>query len=241
MRLWFYQIKMAHLQSMTIERYTRIRALLAARQPDLTLLLEEVHKPHNVSAIIRSADAVGVHRIHAVWEDNTPLLRGTAMGSQVWVDMQRHSSTENAIKKLKSQNMQVLVTNLDDNSVDFRDVDYTLPTAIVLGQEKSGATDDAIAMSDKSIVIPMVGMVQSLNVSVAAALVMYEAQRQRVNAGMYEQNLLSEEEAQKILFEGGFPVLHAECVKRQLPFPQINDKGEIEASDKWWQALQFSQ
>lgn len=226
---------------MTPARYRKIKALLAKRQPDLTLLLEEVHKPHNVSAVIRSADAVGIHRIHAVWEDNTPLLRGTAMGSQVWVDMQRHQSTETAITHLKSQNMQVLVTNLDDNAVDFREVDYTKPTAIVLGQEKSGATDEAIAMSHQSIVIPMLGMVQSLNVSVAAALIMYEAQRQRHNAGMYEKNSLSEAEAQLILFEGGFPVLHAQCLARGLPFPNINEKGEIEASQEWWHMLQFSE
>ncbi|MFT6269474.1 MAG: tRNA (guanosine-2'-O-)-methyltransferase [Alphaproteobacteria bacterium] len=226
---------------MTMQRYHKIRALLSKRQPDLTLLLEEVHKPHNVSAIIRSADAVGVHRIHAVWEENTPLLRGTAMGSQVWVDMHRHSSTEKAIKHLKSENMQVLVTNLDDTAVDFREIDYTKPTAIVLGQEKSGATVDAIAMSDHSIVIPMLGMVQSLNVSVAAALILYEAQRQRDIAGMYEQNRLSEAEAQLILFEGGFPVLHAVCIKRKLPFPLVNDRGEIVASDEWWQSLQFSE
>jgi tRNA (guanosine-2'-O-)-methyltransferase len=224
-----------------MERYHKIRVLLSQRQPDLTLLLEEVHKPHNVSAVIRSADAVGVHRIHAVWEENTPLLRGTAMGSQVWVDIQRHSSTKKAIKHLKSENMQVLVTNLDNTAVDFREIDYTKPTAILLGQEKSGATADAIAMSDHSIAIPMLGMVQSLNVSVAAALILYEAQRQRDNAGMYEQNRLCEAQAQRRLFEGGFPVLHAVCMKRKLPFPMINDKGEIEANDEWWQALQFSE
>lgn len=225
---------------MTSDRYSKIRELLSKRQPDLTLLLEEVHKPHNVSAVIRSADAVGVHCIHAVWEENKPLLRGTAMGSQVWVDMKRHPSTENAIAHLRSEGMQVLVTHLDDNAIDFREVDYTLPTAIVLGQEKTGVTDDAIAMSDQAIVIPMLGMVQSLNVSVAAALILYEAQRQRDNAGMYNQNALSEEEAQKILFEGGFPVLHGVCKRRNLPFPYINEKGEIEASDQWWEALQYS-
>jgi len=232
---------MSHSQSMTPVRYHKIRTLLSKRQPDLTLLLEEVHKPHNVSAIIRSADAVGVHRLHAVWENNTPLLRSTAMGSQVWVDMQRHSSAEDAITYFKSQNMQVLVTHLDQNAVDFRKIDYTKPTAIVLGQEKTGATSEAIAMCDYSIAIPMLGMVQSLNVSVAAALILYEAQRQRDNAGMYEHNRLSEEQAQLILFEGGFPVLYAQCVKRNLPFPFINGNGEIEASEQWWQALQFSQ
>jgi tRNA (guanosine-2'-O-)-methyltransferase len=231
---------MSHLQSMSIARYQKIRGLLSKRQPDLTLLLEEVHKPHNVSAVIRSADAVGVHRIHAVWQENDSLRKGTSLGSQIWVDIQRHSSTDEAIAHLKSEKMQVLVTNLDNNAIDFRDVDYTKPTAIVLGQEKDGATKKAIAMSDQSIVIPMVGMVQSLNVSVAAATILYEAQRQRENAGMYCDNLLPEAEAQKILFEGGFPVLHRECVKRNLAFPFVNERGEIEASEQWWQALQFS-
>jgi tRNA (guanosine-2'-O-)-methyltransferase len=231
---------MPHLQSMSMARYRKIRNLLSKRQPDLTLLLEEVHKPHNVSAVIRSADAVGIHRMHAVWEENDSLRKGTSLGSQIWVDIKRHASTEQAISHLKSENMQVLVTNLDDDAIDFREVDYTKPTAIVLGQEKSGATANAIAMSDQSIVIPMVGMVQSLNVSVAAATILYEAQRQRENAGMYSQNLLSEAEAQKILFEGGFPVLHRECVNRNLPFPSVNDKGQIEASDQWWKALQYS-
>lgn len=231
---------MPHLQSMSIARYRKIRTLLSKRQPDLTLLLEEVHKPHNVSAVIRSADAVGVHRMHAVWAENDSLRKGTSLGSQIWVDIKQHASTEHAISHLKSENMQVLVTNLDDDAIDFRDIDYTKPTAIVLGQEKDGATKQAIAHSDQSIVIPMVGMVQSLNVSVAAATILYEAQRQRENAGMYEENSLCEAEAQKILFEGGFPVLHRECVKRNLPFPYVNDSGEIEAGDKWWQALQYS-
>jgi tRNA (guanosine-2'-O-)-methyltransferase len=225
---------------MTKQRYDKIRALLAKRQPDLTLLLEEVHKPHNVSAVIRSADAVGINCIHAVWQENTGLTRGTAMGSQAWVEIQRHRSTELAIQKLKSNNMQVLVTHLNSTAIDFRKIDYTKPTAIVLGQEKQGATSKAIAMSDQAIVIPMLGMVQSLNVSVAAALILYEAQRQRQNANMYERNSLGDDLVQKYLFERGFPVLHAQCKKRNLPYPYVNQNGEIEASREWWQDLQYS-
>lgn len=228
------------MQAMSPERYAKIRALLAKRQPDLSLLLEEVHKPHNVSAIIRSADAVGVHRVHAVSQGDSSLRKGTAMGSQIWVDMQMHQSTEDAVAHVKSQNMQVLVTNLDDSAVDFREIDYTQPTTIILGQEKCGATEQAVALADKSIVIPMVGMVQSLNVSVAAATILYEAQRQRQNANMYEQSRLPEDEAQKILFEGGFPILHKICVERDLPFPCINEHGEIDASDDWWDSLKYS-
>lgn len=225
---------------MSSERYQKIRALLAKRQPDLTLLLEEVHKPHNVSAIIRSVDAVGMHRIHAVWKDNAPKFRTTSMGAQVWVDIKKHTSTPNAIEHLKSQNMQILVTSLDNNAVDFREIDYTKPTAIVLGQERQGATAEAVNLSDQSIVIPMVGMVQSLNVSVASALILYEAQRQREKAGMYMQNRLSEAETQKVLFERGFPALHKQCLARNIPYPLVNEQAQIEASEQWWQSLQFS-
>lgn len=231
---------MPHEQSMTAERYQKIRGLLSKRQADLTLLLEEVHKPHNVAAIIRTADAVGVHKVHAVWEANLEMRTGTSMGSHVWVNTQTHATTAHAIEHFQQQNMQVLVTNIDERAVDFREIDYTIPTAIILGQEKSGATQDAIALADKSILIPMVGMVQSLNVSVAAALIMYEAQRQRQNAGMYEQHSLSEDECQRILFEGGFPVFQKQCVSRNLPYPYINEEGQIEASQQWWDALQYS-
>lgn len=231
---------MSYKQSMSPKRYQRIRTMLATRQTDLTLLLEEVSKPHNVSAVIRTADAVGVHRIHAVWEERASLRKGTSLGSQIWVDTQHHASTRDAIEHLHGQKMQVLVTHLNDSAVDFREIDYTKPTAIVLGQEKTGATDEAIELADQSILIPMVGMVQSLNVSVAAATIMYEAQRQRSNAGMYSQNLLPETEAQRILFEGGFPILHRECVRRKLSYPYINDQGEIEASAEWWHSLKHS-
>ena len=145
-----------------------------------------------------------------------------------------------AIGALKAQNMQVLVTHLSDKAVDFRDIDYTKPTAILFGQEKYGVTDEAIAMCDQDIVIPMVGMVQSLNVSVAAALVLYEAQRQRQIAGMYDVQHLSEEECQRMLFEGGYPVLTKVCKRKGIPYPPIDERGQIAADDSWWQQMQLS-
>jgi tRNA (guanosine-2'-O-)-methyltransferase len=227
-------------QKMSYERYQKIRSVLSLRQPDLTVCMEEVHKPHNVSAVIRSCDAVGVHKIHAVWEKNESLRKGTSMGSQIWVKTQHHQTIEDAAAHLKAQNMQVLVTHLDEHAIDFREVDYTKPTAIILGQEKSGATPQAIASADQAVVIPMVGMVQSLNVSVAAAILMYEAQRQREAAGMYKVQNLDESECQKVLFEGGFPALYEICVRRKLSFPYINERGEIEASADWWDSLKYS-
>jgi tRNA (guanosine-2'-O-)-methyltransferase len=228
--------------NMSPARYARIRQLLALRQPSLTVCLEQVNKPHNVSAILRSCDAVGVHTIHAVWDKDkkAPLRKSTAMGSQNWVKTQVHDSINQAVEHLKQQKMQVLVTNLSDTAVDFREIDYTLPTAIILGQEKTGATEEAKALADQDIMIPMVGMVQSLNVSVAAALLMYEAQRQRQTAGMYDSQQLSEEACQKTLFEGGFPVLHQVCARKGIAYPHIDPLGHIDADETWWQHMQLT-
>lgn len=223
---------------MSPERYLKIRSILQKRQPTLTVCMEQVHKSHNVSAVVRSCDAVGVHKVHAVWDDKTERLRGgTAMGSQNWVYMDTHDTIDDAVLHLKQQKMQVLVTHLSDTAVDFRDIDYTKPTAIILGQEKHGATQQAIDLADADIVIPMVGMVQSLNVSVAAALVLYEAQRQRQIAGMYDVQHLDEAACQKMLFEGGYPIFTQLCDRKDLPYPQINEDGQIVADQDWWQAL----
>tara|TARA_R110000744_G_scaffold13361_19_gene38939 strand:- start:34 stop:801 length:768 start_codon:yes stop_codon:yes gene_type:complete len=231
---------MTALASMTAERYQRIRKLLATRQPSLTICLEQVHKPHNVSALIRSCDAVGINRIHAVWDSNARLRKKTSMGAENWVYTDMHANIGDAVRHLKQQDMQILVTHLSDDSVDFREIDYTKPTAIILGQEKSGATEDAIALADKNIVIPMVGMVQSLNVSVAAAVVLYEAQRQRELAGMYNTINLSEEECQRVLFEGGFPVLSRVCKNKAIDYPHIDENGNIVADASWWQKMQMT-
>ncbi|MBQ0533661.1 tRNA (guanosine(18)-2'-O)-methyltransferase TrmH [Providencia huaxiensis] len=229
---------------MNERRYRRICQMMAMRQPDLTLCLEEIHKPHNVSAIVRSADAVGIHQIHAIWPDQQVKLSvSSAAGSNSWVKIISHASTKEAISQIKSQNMQVLATNLSEHAVDFREIDYTLPTCIMMGQEKTGISQQALALADKHIIIPMAGMVQSLNVSVASALILYEAQRQRQQAGMYDREhcLLSQDEQQAWLFEGGYPVL-AEVAKRKgLPRPFINSQGQIEADDSWWAQMQLTE
>lgn len=225
---------------MSPERYARIRDFLSLRQPSLTLCLEQLHKPHNVSAIVRSCDAVGVYEVHAVWDKKPDIRKSTAMGSENWVYTKEHLCIEDAVSHLKTQKMQVLVTNLSENAVDFRDIDYTLPTAIILGQEKHGATQEAIAAADQDIIIPMVGMVQSLNVSVAAALILYEAQRQRQSAGMYNIQQLTEKACQKMLFEGGFPKLREVCDRKGLPYPHIDTNGHIDADKIWWKKIQLA-
>lgn len=223
---------------MSPERFARINALLDRRQPDLTLCLESVHKNHNLSALIRTADAVGLHEVHAIWFDRKGKIKGgTAMGSQQWVKVHHHDSTTAAVAQLKQEGKQVLVTHLSDTAVDFRQVDYTQPTAIIFGQEKHGVSEQALELADQHVVIPMVGMAQSLNVSVAAAAILYEAQRQRENAGMYEQPQLSAEERHRVLFEGGHPIFAKVCRRKKLPYPELDEQGQIVADDAWWQAV----
>lgn len=226
---------------MTPERFQRIHEVLATRQPDLTVCMEEVHKPNNVSAIIRTADAVGVHKVHAVWpKSNMRVLSNTSAGARNWVELDVHDSMIDAVSSLKAQGMQVLATNLSDTAIDFREVDYTKPTAIILGGEKNGITPEALAMADQDIIIPMVGMVQSLNVSVASALILYEAQRQRQNAGMYqrERTQLPDETVHRILFERGHPVLAKVAKRKGLAYPPLDADGQIDADEQWWAAIQ---
>lgn len=225
---------------MNLERYNRIQQVLKARQADLTLCLEEVHKPNNVSAVIRSADATGIHKIHAVWPNEMRTLSHTSAGARNWVEVDTHDCIEDAITELKAQGMQVLVTNLSETAVDFRDIDYTKPTAIILGSEKVGASEQAKKLADQDIIIPMVGMVQSLNVSVASAVILYEAQRQRQAAGMYDNEVSSvdPETIHRLLFERGHPVLAKVAKRKKLPYPPLDEQGQIIADDDWWAEMQ---
>ena len=228
---------------MTLKRYARIREMLARRQPDLTVCMEQVHKPHNVSAIIRTADAVGVHEVHAVWPENRMrIMASSAAGSNSWVQVKTHRTIADAVGHLKGQGMQVLATHLSENSVDFRDIDYTRPTCILMGQEKTGITQEALELADQDIIIPMIGMVQSLNVSVASALILYEAQRQRQNAGMYarDTSTIDDDDQHRLLFEGSYPVLARVAKQKGLPYPDLNAQGEIEADAAWWSTMQAS-
>jgi len=225
---------------MTPKRLKRINAMLDKRQPDLTVCMEGLHKSHNLAAVVRTCDAIGVSDVHAVWKsEETEVRGGSAAGSQNWIDVHNYHKTADAIAAMKAQGMQILVTNLSDTAVDFREIDYTKPTAIILGQEKFGASDVALALADQDIMVPMVGMVQSLNVSVACSVVLYEAQRQRQLAGMYDKPSLSLERRQRTLFEGGHPIFAEACRRKGLPYPFIDEEGQIIAKEIWWQKVQM--
>lgn len=184
---------------MTLQRRQRISDVLSKRQPDLTVLAEEVHKPHNLSAVIRSCDAVGIGTVHAVRPTGgVATFSATSASADKWVELVVHDGIASAVAALKTRGMRVYAAHLSQQAVDYRAVDYTQPCALLLGNEKAGVSSEAAALADEHVIIPMLGMVQSLNVSVAAAVILFEAQRQRLAAGMYDRVSLSDEELREI-------------------------------------------
>ena len=146
---------------MTPERFQKIKDVLSRRQPDLTVVMDHVHKPHNLAAIIRSCDAIGIGDIHGVSrnEQKVGVNLKAASGSNHWVNLHIHDTVPSVFDTLKKQGYKIYTANNSINSVDFRDVDYTLPSAIVLGAELDGISNDSIQLADKEIRIPMDGMV----------------------------------------------------------------------------------
>ncbi|MBR9728045.1 tRNA (guanosine(18)-2'-O)-methyltransferase TrmH [Shewanella intestini] len=223
---------------MTPERLARINQMLDNRQVDLTVCLDKVHKSNNIAAAVRTADSIGIHEIHAIMPEDSLWVSGnTSSGSHRWVNTVKHVTYEHAYQQFKAKGMQVLATTFSADAVDFREIDYTKPTAIVLGNEHDGVSEQAIASADQHIIIPMVGMVQSLNVSVAGALIMYEAQRQREQAGMYNQRQLDYKYCQTKLFEQGHPIYARACKRKNIPYPTIDEQGQIDADEQWWDKM----
>jgi len=211
---------------MSRHRYLRARAVLDRRQPDLTVLLDNVHKPHNFSAILRTCDAVGVLEAHGVWP--SPRLRphqGRAAGTDRWVFVRTHPSVESAIAWLKGSGFAVVAAHPAADALDFRAVDYTRPTALLLGAELQGVSAPALALADVRVAIPLLGMVPSLNVSVAAALVLYEAERQRSAAGCYRYPRLDPLRYQETLVEWLHPDIADYCRRHGLPPPVLDEDG----------------
>lgn len=190
--------------------------------------MENVRKPHNLAAVARTLEAVGGLEIHAITQlTSLRLTQLSAGGIKKWIKVNKHPSTEQGIQHLKKQGFQIIATCLSDSSKDYRNVDYTRPTAILVGEELEGISEQAKQLADENISIPMIGMVQSLNVSVASALVLYEAYHQRMAAGLYKQRSIDDETYQALLFEACHPKIANCCQQKNIPYPAINENAEI--------------
>lgn len=174
---------------MTPERTERLNNVIAKRQPGLTIVLENVSDPHNISAVMRTCDAVGVQDIyilntaiglHEAWSAKT------SSGAAKWLTVHQFTDAGECFKALRKNFSKIFTTHLNAEAADLYELDLTETVALVFGNEHSGVSDETIAMADGNFIIPQVGIIKSLNISVACAVCLYEAYRQKNAAGHYE-------------------------------------------------------
>lgn len=169
-------------------RRKKIDTVMAKRRPDLSVVLDNIHDPHNVAAILRSCDAFGVGEVHLLYTTH-PMphlrdLRGKAAASAAkWLTIVKWQDAKTLVRYLKKKKQRIAVTDLSRKAVDPREADLSRPVAIVIGNEHDGVSPEMAKAADLNLKIPMVGFVQSFNVSVAAALLLYEAFRQQEAEG----------------------------------------------------------
>lgn len=178
-------------------RKEKIRAVLEKRQPTLTVVAENITDPHNLSAMLRSCDAVGVLEVCLVYDGKQPfpkLGEKSSASAKKWVKIRKFTSIKECYNSLRSEGKKICSTHLGKESISLYDLDLTQPVALVFGNEHTGLSEEATEQADANYIIPQVGMIQSLNISVACAVSLYEAFRQRMKAGMYDKPQLTEKQ-----------------------------------------------
>lgn len=185
----------------TDERLNKIITVAKARQLSLSVVLENIHDPHNVSAIFRTCDAVGIQKINLLYtiEKFPKISRVSSASANKWIDIKKFENVKECLNDLKADGFKIYASYLDKSSKNLYDIDLTEKSAIILGNENRGISEEVKELCDETFYIPMRGMIQSLNVSVAAAVTLYEAQRQRALKGMYEVDESRKEEVEILI------------------------------------------
>ena len=192
---------------MTTERLEKLTNVLNKRQPDITIVLENVFDPHNISAVMRTCDAVGVQDIYIL---NTKIPRHKKWGPRSsssaakWLTIHQFENAEECFSSLRKRYSSILTTHLSSDAVSLYELDFTKSIALVFGNEHSGVSEEIIAMADGNFIIPQVGIIKSLNISVACAVTLYEAFRQKNNAGHYNDAKLEEPQLSALREGWGF-------------------------------------
>jgi tRNA (guanosine-2'-O-)-methyltransferase len=178
---------------MTPERRSRLVSVLDKRQGDITIVLENVFDPHNISAVMRTADAVGVQDIYIL---NTKIPRHKKWGARSsssaakWLSVHQYTDAAECFAALRARYSKILSTHLSSDAIGLHQINFTESIALVFGNEHSGVSDEIRALADGNFIIPQVGIIRSLNISVACAVTLYEAFRQKNLAGHYNQPAL---------------------------------------------------
>ena len=192
---------------MTPERTERLNNVLAKRQPGLTVVLENVSDPHNISAVMRTCDAVGIQDIfilntkiglHEMWSAKA------SSSAAKWLTVHQFDDAKECFAELRKHFSKIYTTHLSSDAVDMYNLDFTESIALVFGNEHSGVSEEIIALADGNFIIPQVGIIKSLNISVACAVTLYEAYRQKKNVGHYDNIKLIPERFKNLKTQWGF-------------------------------------
>ncbi len=188
------------------KREKRFKEVIRKRQPHLTVILENVHDQHNIGAVLRTCDSVGIMEIFILQSKkdfnvtNVTLGQRTSAGARKWVDVHLYNNTEACFKHIRKKYDKVFATHLDADAVSLHKLDLTESVALLFGNEHDGVSEEALKQCDGNFIIPQAGFVQSLNISVACAVTLYEAYRQRNTKGFYTKNPPLTQQQQQELF-----------------------------------------
>ena len=192
---------------MTPERKERLLSVLNKRQPDLTVVLENVFDPHNISAVMRTCDAVGIQEIYVLTNKIPRHKKWGARSSSSaakWLTVHQFEDATACFEALRKKHKRIYTTHLSSDAHSLYDINFTESVALVFGNEHAGVSEEIRAMADGNFIIPQMGIIQSLNISVACAVSIYEALRQKTNAGHYKQQRLDDSTFNSLLTEWGF-------------------------------------
>jgi tRNA (guanosine-2'-O-)-methyltransferase len=180
---------------MTPERREKLTTVLRKRQPDITIVLENVFDPHNISAVMRTCDAIGVQDIYIL---NTKIPKHKKWGAKSsssavkWLTIHQFENADQCFSSLRKSYSTILTTHLSADAISLHEINFTNSIALIFGNEHSGVSDEIRTMADGNFIIPQVGIIRSLNISVACAVTLYEAFRQKNNADHYSKQALNE-------------------------------------------------
>jgi tRNA (guanosine-2'-O-)-methyltransferase len=192
---------------MTPERIKRLTDVLDKRQPGITVVLENVEDPHNISAVMRTCDSVGIQDIYIL---NTRIAKHKKWGAKSsssaakWLTIHQFTDVNECFAELRKHFDKIYTTHLNADAVELHELDLSQKVAFDFGNQHGGLSEETIALSDGNFIIPQVGIIKSLNISVACAVTIYEAYRQKKNAGHYDKRQLSEEAFSALKTNWGF-------------------------------------
>ncbi len=190
---------------MTLEREQKLKNVISKKQKGLTIILENVHDPHNISAVLRSCDAVGIYEVYIVYTEEKlqkSLGKRSSASASKWLTINYYFNLDECINDVRKKYNSIYATHLNqENPNSLYNLKLTESCALLFGNEKDGVSDNALALCDANFIIPQYGLIQSLNISVACAVSLYECLRQREIADMYNKPTFSTVEQKAIFTE----------------------------------------